>query len=133
MYMYLIVFSVLYEVFVEINQLRYFVGVCRCGNIVDAAKNMHITQQGISIAVRRLETEINHDLFYQKNRKLVLTKFDADFCPRAENVITQMDKLVEFINTTTADDMEPIMVAIPRGTLTRLQSALQTLLVSGCR
>lgn len=114
----------------EISQLRYFVEVCRCGNIVDAAKNMHITQQGISIAIRRLETEINHDLFYQKNRKLILTKFGSDFCPRAENVITQMDKLMEFVNAATADDMEHITVAIPRGTLTRLPSTLQTLLVS---
>lgn len=114
----------------EINQLRYFVEVCKCGNIVDAAKNMHITQQGVSIAIRRLETEINHDLFYQKNRKLVLTKFGADFRPKAESVIAQMDKLMEFVNAATADDMERITVAIPRGTLTRLPPALQALLLS---
>lgn len=114
----------------EISQLRYFVEVCKCGNIVDAAKNMHITQQGVSIAIRRLETEINHDLFYQKNRKLVLTKFGADFRPRAESVIAQMDKLMEFVNAAMAEDMAHIRVAISRGTLTKLPPALQTLLVS---
>jgi len=114
----------------EINQLRYFVEVCKCGNMVDAAKNMHITQQGISIAIRRLETEIEHDLFYQKNRKLILTKFGSEFRPKAENVIAQMDKLMAFVESKAADDRGHITVAIPRGTFTRLPSQLQTMLVS---
>ena len=42
----------------EINQLKYFLEVCNCGSMAKAAEKLHITQQGISIALRRLESSL---------------------------------------------------------------------------
>lgn len=114
----------------EISQLRYFVEICRVGSMVAAAENMHITQQGISIAIRRLETELNHDLFYQKNRKLCLTKFGTEFRVHAERVIDQMDELLHFLESGAQSEKTVITVAISRHVLAKQPPALQQLLIT---
>ena len=47
----------------EINQMKYFLEVCNCGSMAKAAEKLHITQQGISIGLRRLESELGCNLF----------------------------------------------------------------------
>ena len=42
----------------EINQIRYYIEVCSCGSISRAAEKLHMSQQGLSMAIRRLETEL---------------------------------------------------------------------------
>ena len=114
----------------EITQLRYFVEVCRQGSMAAAAETMHITQQGISIAIRRLESELNHELFYQKNRKLCLTKFGEEFRSEAENVVAQMDRLLDFVKARADGEKTGITVAISRHVLAKQPPLLQQLLIT---
>lgn len=59
--------------------MKYFLEVCNCGSMAKAAEKLHITQQGISIALRRLESELGCNLFYHKSKGLVLTQFGSAF------------------------------------------------------
>ena len=66
------------QVQVEINQVYYFLEICKTGKMSKAAENLHITQQGLSVSMRRLEEELSCDLFYRKSNGLVLTE-DGSF------------------------------------------------------
>ena len=46
-----------------INQMRYFVEVCNCGNMTKAAGMLHISQPALSKAIKEIETECCTPLF----------------------------------------------------------------------
>lgn len=71
----------------EINQIRYFVETCNQSSMAKAAESLHITQQGISVAIRKLEEELQCVLFYRKWNGLVLTEAGRIF--KAERRDTQ--------------------------------------------
>ena len=112
-----------------INQLRYFLAVCKCGSMAEAAKSLHITQQGISIALRRLEAEMGRSLFYHKSRGVVLTQFGMAFRDEAEIIITHVNKLYELCKTYEGDGKVEITVAITRHQLPKQPVSLQQLLL----
>lgn len=57
----------------DINQLRYFIEICKLGSMSKAAVSLNISPQGISAAIRRLEDELMADLFYRSANGLELT------------------------------------------------------------
>lgn len=114
----------------EINQLRYFVEVAHSGTMAAASEKMHITQQGISISIRRLESEINQNLFYQKNKTLYLTEFGHQFLEGAENVVAEYDMLQALVSRKGKDEKPVINMAIVITRLAKLPARLQKLLIS---
>lgn len=114
----------------EINQLRYFVEVAHSGTMASAAEKLHITQQGISISIRRLETEINQNLFYQKNKSLFLTDFGARFLEGAEKVVAEYDRLQALVTERKQDGKPLINVAVVITRMARLPAALQKILIA---
>lgn len=43
----------------DIKTLKYFLQICKDGSFSKAAKNLYISQQGLSKAISNLEKEIN--------------------------------------------------------------------------
>lgn len=114
----------------EINQLRYFVEVCRTGSIVKASEILHITQQGISIAIRRLESELGQSLFYRKSKSLVLTQFGCLFRDEAEIVVEHVDRLYALAKMEATDGKAYINIAILKNRITKLPVDLQRLFIT---
>ena len=55
------------------NQLFYFITTVKYNSITKASKELHISQPGISSAIKSLENEFNTQLFIRKNNILTLT------------------------------------------------------------
>lgn len=47
----------------NIQQLKYFDGICKWGSFSKTAKNLYISPQGLSMAIMRLEDEFSCRLF----------------------------------------------------------------------
>lgn len=114
----------------EINQIYYFLEICRCGKMSTAAEKLHISQQGLSVAVRRLETELGRDLFYRKSKGLILTDSGKYFKEEAESIVRHLNEIKNYFSNQ-ANEKIPINVSVTESIIVRLPSSLQQLLING--
>ncbi len=75
----------------ESKPLRYFVSVADIGNVTKAAAELNIAQPALSIAIKKLEAELDIALFHRDERRLTLTDEGRVLLPLSRNVIQQLD------------------------------------------
>ncbi|MDD5104310.1 MAG: LysR family transcriptional regulator [Desulfuromonadaceae bacterium] len=57
----------------DLRQLKFFLGVAACESFTKAAEQLHIAQPALSIAIKKLEVELDVLLFNRRDRKISLT------------------------------------------------------------
>ena len=67
-----------------LQQLQYFVTVCKYQNLTKAARELSISQPGISASIRELETECGFALFERRPNSIALTDQGENFLREAE-------------------------------------------------
>lgn len=76
-----------------LQQLYYFVTVCRYGNISRAAEECGISQPSISVAIKNLEREFGLTLIKRKQTGFVLTPDGETFRRHAESLLSHADNV----------------------------------------
>lgn len=76
-----------------IFQMRYFLAVCRHGNVTKAAQSMNIAQPSVSASIRELEREFGVNLFHRIKKQLILTEEGHFFQEKMEPILDQIDVL----------------------------------------
>jgi len=74
-----------------LNQLRAFLEAQRLGSFTAAADALDIAQASVSELVRRLEIELDAQLFVRGSRRLGLTAAGEELVPYAEQVVQAAD------------------------------------------
>ncbi|CAM5655368.1 HTH-type transcriptional regulator HdfR [Streptomyces alboniger] len=74
-----------------LNQLRAFVEAARLGSFTAAAQAMDIAQASASELVRRMETELDAELFLRGSRTLTLTAAGEELLPYAQEAVEAAD------------------------------------------
>ncbi len=67
--------------------LRAFVRVAELGSVTKAARELHLSQPAVTIAVRKLEEELGTSLFIRTSRGVTLTKTGEALLARARDVL----------------------------------------------
>ena len=75
----------------NLNQLRYFLSVCRFGNITKASENMNISQPSVTIAIKEMENELGFQLFYRIHNRISLTPEGELFLKITEDFMSNHD------------------------------------------
>ena len=75
----------------EMQQLRYVVGVARTGNFSRAAELCHVSQPSLSQQIQKLEDELGERLFDRLKREAKLTSHGETFLPRAIRILEEVD------------------------------------------
>lgn len=75
----------------ESKPLRYFLAVHKTGNMTQAARELHIAQPALSVAIKKLETQLDVRLFRRDERTMALTQEGEVLLPYAKRVIQQLD------------------------------------------
>ncbi len=114
----------------DINQIYYFLEICKTGKMITAADNLHITQQGLSVSMRRLEEELSCDLFYRKSNGLVLTEEGVFFRNEAEIIAHHFDLLKKHY-TERQSNVTSLTIAVTDSIIVRLPTKLQRLFING--
>lgn len=79
----------------ELRHLRYFCAVAEHGSFTTAARQLNVSQSGVSGQVRDLEKEIGLNLFRRKQREVTLTPEGSIFFREARDILIRADRAVE--------------------------------------
>ncbi len=101
---------------VEIRQLVYFNAICLYKKISKAAKACAISPQGLSMAILRLEKELNYKLFERTPLGIVLTPQAEFLLPRAQKIVRLMEECEAYFSKG-AEIGKPLSVMFSQGTI----------------
>lgn len=77
------------------RQLRAFRVLARTGSFTQTARELHLTQSGISHSMKALESEIGCRLLDRLGKKVVLTQAGEQLLKHAEKILAEMDSARE--------------------------------------
>lgn len=99
----------------EFRQLKFFVEICRLGNFSKAADACFISSAGISLAISRLEDELQCKLF-NRAKGISLTDNGTYLLPRAQKIVAEMEEMEDFF-ANQRKQAKRLKVAFSIGTL----------------
>jgi DNA-binding transcriptional LysR family regulator len=73
------------------RQLRAFVTLSRTGSFTQTARELHLTQSGISHSIKALESDIGCRLLDRLGKKVVLTQAGEQFLQHATKILQEME------------------------------------------
>ncbi|MUI54744.1 LysR family transcriptional regulator [Aliivibrio fischeri] len=71
--------------------LTYFVSIAEHKNMTHAAHALHIAQPALSVAIKKLETQLELELFRRDERKMILTHEGEVLLTHAKQILQQLD------------------------------------------
>jgi DNA-binding transcriptional LysR family regulator len=84
------------------RQLKAFVLTARHQSFSRAAEQLFITQSGMSLLVRELETQLGVRLFDRTPRKVALTEFGTQFLPVADRSLRELEEAAAKLSRSAA-------------------------------
>ncbi|MEP1447699.1 MAG: LysR family transcriptional regulator [Paraglaciecola sp.] len=78
-----------------LEQIRVFITVAQLGSIAAAAETLHKTQSALSIALKRLQDELNIELFHRQQYRLSLTVAGAKLLRHCEYLVKQQNHVLD--------------------------------------
>lgn len=71
----------------DVRQLRFFMEIARTGNFTRAAERLRIAQPAVSVAIKRLEDELELILFNRRDKRVTLTAEGEIFLEHARGIL----------------------------------------------
>ena len=68
----------------NLNQINYFLAICKTMNFTKAAHNLYISQTEVTKQIQLLETELGTKLFNRNNKQIELTEAGRFFLIEAK-------------------------------------------------
>lgn len=94
----------------QLEQFRYANEIAKCGSITQAAKNLFISQPSLTIAIKKLETELGFALFTRSSKGIQITPKGEE----ALNTIQQILALTEdLVTMSPIHDDTPTTMTLP--------------------
>ena len=75
---------------VDVRQLRFFTEIVRQKNFTKAAEQLHIAQPAVSMAIKKLEEELDLVLFNRQEKQISLTAEGEIFLAHAQRILEGM-------------------------------------------
>jgi LysR family carnitine catabolism transcriptional activator len=94
------------------RQLQLFVTTATLGHITRASEALHISQPGLSRALRELESQLDVLLFHRTTRQLSLTEQGQALLPRAQALLREMNAVVASLQTPAQPLQTTVSVAL---------------------
>lgn len=97
----------------EFRHLRYFVYLVDSNSFMEASQKLHISQPALSKIIKDLENKLGGELIDRASPKRVLTELGEFLYPRAKQLVTMYEGLIEEYSRFTNVAMGTLKVGIP--------------------
>lgn len=97
----------------ELRQLEYFQMASRLKNITRAAERLNVSQPNITVAIKKLEAELEIQLFDRSQKQLSLTPEGVVFLSRVELALRNIQDAVLEVNDYKQLQKGTIKIGIP--------------------
>lgn len=97
----------------ELRQLEYFQMAARLKNITRAAERLRVSQPNITVAIKKLESELGIQLFDRSQKQLSLTPEGSVFLTRVELALRNIQDAVLEVNDYKQLQKGTIKIGIP--------------------
>lgn len=87
-------------IYMDLRKLTIFREVARQNSFRKAADTLHIAQPAVSIAIQKLESELDTLLFKRVGRTIEITQEGREVLQRAEIILNEVDALKESVSDT---------------------------------
>lgn len=96
----------------ELQQIRYFLGIHEHGGFSRAAQACDVSQPALTAAIKKLETEIGAPLFHREGKRLVLTELGRMVKPHLEQVLAGTQTAREIARNFTLLRQVPLRIGV---------------------
>jgi DNA-binding transcriptional LysR family regulator len=97
----------------DLNRLKVFFHIFNEQSSTEAAKKLHITQSGVSQHLKKLEDELQTELFTRVNRKLVPTASGIKLFGIVKSFMDELEQGVRSINEGSQTPSGPLRIGAP--------------------
>lgn len=104
----------------KIEYFKYFLEICNCKSISKSAKNLYISQQALSSAIKNLENDLGASLFIRNQSGVVLTPYGESFKNHATEIILQMESITKDFEQIRKKEKHILNIAISFGVISAL-------------
>ena len=77
--------------FMDLRQLRYFVGIVQAGSLARAADQLHVAQSAVSHHLKSLESELDRQLVTRGPKGIIVTEAGAALYGHAEAILRHVE------------------------------------------
>ncbi|SIN70303.1 LysR family transcriptional regulator, hydrogen peroxide-inducible genes activator [Acetomicrobium flavidum] len=92
--------------------LQYVLAIAKTKSFTQAAEQLYVSQPALSQAIKRLECELEVELFYRDRTKVVLTPAGVIFVEGAREILKQVDNLKRQIKHFRANPQDTISIGV---------------------
>lgn len=96
----------------QIRQLEYFQMVSKSESMQKAAVLLNVSQPSITVAIKKLEEELQVNLFERNGKRLTLTHEGKLFLTRAEDILARIQYSLEEMNDYHAEVADTLKIGI---------------------
>lgn len=96
----------------KIQQLKYFIEVCKCGTISKAASNLYVSQPLVTKEIKLLESELDMVLFKRVQNKLYITKEGEYLLSKSISLVNEFSNLKNDLKLFKSD-LKCIKIGLP--------------------
>lgn len=96
----------------ELRHLRYFCAVAEHQSFTLAARQLHVSQSGVSGQVRDLENEIGVKLLRRNQREVSLTPEGTIFLREAREILAHSDRAVQMVTRASQGQLGRLTVGL---------------------
>jgi len=108
----------------NIRQLRYFVGVLKEQSITKAAARLYVAQPALGLQIRKLEEELDIDLFVRHSRGVTPTEAGKRLGAHAEILIRQFERAKQDMLDYGGAPQGQVSIGLPMSTVFSLAGIL---------
>lgn len=97
----------------DIKPLRYFLAIAKSASFTRAAEQLNVAQPAVSMAIKKLETELGLTLLHRSDRKISLTDEGQRLLLHAEKIVQATDDALLEMKELKGLNQGEVRVGIP--------------------